>query len=226
MRSAMMARMRVRGTGSVGRLARSGGASGGNCVAAAFWTGGCRTGEVAARRTSSFVMRPSGPVPAMPLRSRPCSLAMRRARGEERRRPAGPCATCGAAAFWTGCCAGTCGAAAFWTGCRAGTCGAAACAFDAGAATFVPASPMMATTVLTSTVAPSGKRISASTPATGEGISASTLSVEISKSGSSFSTSSPTALSHLVIVPSKIDSPIWGMMTSVGIASSFADRRL
>ncbi len=26
--------------------------------------------------------------------------------------------------------------------------------------------------------------------------------------------------SHLVIVPSKIDSPIWGMMTSVGIVPS------
>jgi hypothetical protein len=32
---------------------------------------------------------------------------------------------------------------------------------------------------------------------------------------------SPTFLSHLVIVPSKIDSPIWGMMTSVGMRSSF-----
>ena len=31
-------------------------------------------------------------------------------------------------------------------------------------------------------------------------------------------------LSHLVIVPSKIDSPIWGMMTSVGMHSSFAVR--
>ncbi len=28
-------------------------------------------------------------------------------------------------------------------------------------------------------------------------------------------TVSPMALSHLVIVPSKIDSPIWGMMISV-----------
>ena len=81
---------------------------------------------------------------------------------------------------------------------------------------------MTATTVFTSMVAPSGKRISASTPATGEGISASTLSVEISKSGSSIATVSPMALSHLVIVPSKIDSPIWGMMTSVDMHSSFA----
>src|ERR1019366_7546617 len=52
------------------------------------------------------------------------------------------------------------------------------------------------------------------------GISASTLSVEISNSGSSFSTASPAFLSHLVIVPSKIDSPIWGMITSVGMDPS------
>jgi hypothetical protein len=29
-------------------------------------------------------------------------------------------------------------------------------------------------------------------------------------------------LSHLVMVPSKMDSPIWGMMTSVGIISFHA----
>jgi hypothetical protein len=51
-------------------------------------------------------------------------------------------------------------------------------------------------------------------PAAGEGISASTLSVEISNSGSSRSMRSPTFLSHFVTVPSAIDSPIWGMMTS------------
>src|ERR1700722_20918173 len=54
-------------------------------------------------------------------------------------------------------------------------------------------------------------------PAAGEGISASTLSVEISKSGSSRWTVSPGFLSHLVMVPSVMDSPIWGMTTSVGM---------
>ena len=83
--------------------------------------------------------------------------------------------------------------------------------------------PMTATTVLMLTVAPSGILISVRTPATGEGISASTLSVEISKSGSSFSTRSPGFLSHLVMVPSKIDSPIWGMITSVGMNPSLRD---
>ena len=64
------------------------------------------------------------------------------------------------------------------------------------------------------TVVPGATRISRRTPAAGEGISASTLSVEISNRGSSRSTRSPTFLSHFVTVPSAIDSPIWGMMTS------------
>src|SRR5258706_558382 len=56
--------------------------------------------------------------------------------------------------------------------------------------------------------------ISANTPAAGAGISASTLSVEISNSGSSRFTGSPTFLSHLLKVPSAIDSPICGINTS------------
>ena len=54
-----------------------------------------------------------------------------------------------------------------------------------------------ATTVCTRTVCPSLTRISASVPALGDGISASTLSVEISKIGSSRLTASPTFFSHL-----------------------------
>src|SRR6267143_1630328 len=71
-----------------------------------------------------------------------------------------------------------------------------------------------ATSVCTGTVCPSCTLISASTPAAGAGISASTLSVEISNSGSSRFTVSPTFLSHLLKVPSAIDSPIWGIKTS------------
>ena len=56
-------------------------------------------------------------------------------------------------------------------------------------------------------------------PAAGEGISASTLSVEISKSGSSRSTVSPIFLIHRTMVPSAIDSPIWGITTGVDISS-------
>jgi hypothetical protein len=95
--------------------------------------------------------------------------------------------------------------------------GAEAEGADAEAAGFSPASPITATTVLIATVCPSGTRISVRVPATGEGISASTLSVEISKIGSSRFTVSPTFFIHFVMVPSAIDSPIWGMMTSVAM---------
>ncbi len=117
MRSAMMALMRVNGTGSVGSVVGEdavgsavgvvpGTCGAGTCSAAAFWTGDCADAELAARSTSSLVMRPSEPVPAMRPRSRPCSLAMRRARGEERMRPV-TCAACGGADSWTGDCATT-----------------------------------------------------------------------------------------------------------------------
>src|SRR5690349_3784952 len=79
---------------------------------------------------------------------------------------------------------------------------------------------MIATTLLTGTVSPSFTRISVTTPAAGEGISASTLSVEISNSGSSRSTASPTFLIQRTIVPSAIDSPICGITTGVGIQTS------
>ena len=51
-------------------------------------------------------------------------------------------------------------------------------------------------------------------PATGDGSSASTLSVEISTMPSSTSTVSPTCLSHSRTVPSETDSPICGTVTS------------
>jgi len=84
-----------------------------------------------------------------------------------------------------------------------------------GAAATAPASvSIRATTVCTATVCPSWTTISASTPAVGAGISASTLSVEISKMGSSRFTASPTFFIHRDKVPSAMDSPIWGMITS------------
>jgi hypothetical protein len=52
-------------------------------------------------------------------------------------------------------------------------------------------------------------------PALGAGISASTLSVEISKIGSSRLMESPTFFIQRESVPSAIDSPIWGMITSI-----------
>ncbi len=108
------------------------------------------------------------------------------------------------------------GGAASGFGAGAGAAGAGA------AAAFSPASPISATTVLIATVWPSATLISRSVPAAGDGISASTLSVEISKIGSSRLTGSPTFLSHFVIVPSAIDSPICGMMTSAAMVLPFA----
>ena len=65
-----------------------------------------------------------------------------------------------------------------------------------------------------------------STPAAGDGISVSTLSVETSSSGSSTSTRSPSCLSQRVTVPSVTLSPSRGMVTDTGICTdSFVDGR-
>ncbi len=74
---------------------------------------------------------------------------------------------------------------------------------------------MTASSAPTSTVSSSSALISRSVPATGEGISVSTLSVETSRSASSTATSSPTCLSQRVTVPSVTDSPRAGRVTDV-----------
>ena len=73
----------------------------------------------------------------------------------------------------------------------------------------------MATTVPTSTVSSSPTLMASRVPATGEGTSVSTLSVETSRSGSSTSTASPTSLSQRVTVPSVTLSPRAGSVISV-----------
>ena len=70
--------------------------------------------------------------------------------------------------------------------------------------------------MLIATVCPSLTLISRRVPATGDGISASTLSVEISKIGSSRFTVSPTFFIHFVMVPSVTVSPSCGIVTSTG----------
>ena len=77
---------------------------------------------------------------------------------------------------------------------------------------------MTARTAPTSTVSSSSARISRTTPAAGEGISVSTLSVEISSKGSSASTVSPTCFNHRLTVPSVTLSPRAGRVTSVDMA--------
>src|ERR1700677_1252588 len=148
---------------------------------------------------SVFVMRPEAPVPETLVRSTLLSFAILRTSGDERTRSPSV-----AAAVVAGANAGADAAA-----------GVAATGPAAGVAALPAPPPITATTVLMVTVAPSATLISDRIPATGDGISASTLSVEISKMGSSRWTLSPTFFSHLVIVPSVMDSPIWGIVTSV-----------
>ena len=111
--------------------------------------------------------------------------------------------------------AGAAGAAAGAAGASAagaGAAGAAAAAGAAGAAAPEP-SPMIARAAPTSTSSSSGTRICSTTPATGEGTSVSTLSVETSTRGASTSMVSPTSTSQRVTVPSVTDSPSAGSTT-------------
>src|SRR5207248_3200361 len=71
-----------------------------------------------------------------------------------------------------------------------------------------------ASSVPTSTVVPTSTTISETRPLAGDGISVSTLSVEISTTISSASTQSPTRFFHSTTVPSATDTPIWGIVTS------------
>src|SRR5437763_15185745 len=80
---------------------------------------------------------------------------------------------------------------------------------------------MRASSVPTSTVAPGSTSISATRPEAGDGISASTLSVEISTIASTAFTQSPTRLRHSTIVPSATDTPICGMFTSTVVVLVF-----
>src|SRR6266702_8208914 len=198
---AMMERILVMGTSSPGIGA---GAAGFAAAAGAYGTAAYLAAVGFSRwlRMSDLLRRPAEPVPGTWLRSTLLSLAILRTSGDERRRSPDVAA------------AGVSETGAAATGSAAAGVGAAA--FGAGAAAGLPAPPpITATMVLMVTVEPSGNLISVSTPAAGEGISASTLSVEISNSGSSRSTVSPTCFSHLVMVPSVMDSPICGMGTSV-----------
>src|SRR6185503_1099307 len=108
------------------------------------------------------------------------------------------------------------GAAAFAAGAGAAFFSAAGAVFTAAPS---PSQEIVPTTVFTWTVVPSVTFISCRTPEAGAGISASTLSVEISNSGSSRWILSPGFFSHLVMVPSTMDSPIWGITISVAMGS-------
>ena len=86
---------------------------------------------------------------------------------------------------------------------------------DEGGSGAAPASPILPSSPPTGTVSSSSAVMERSVPATGDGISVSTLSVDTSTSGSSTSTLSPTFFSHRVTVPSVTDSPSSGILTGV-----------
>src|SRR4051812_44763945 len=77
---------------------------------------------------------------------------------------------------------------------------------------------IVASTVPTSTVAPTSTEMDVTRPVAGDGTSVSTLSVEISTIGSSDSTQSPTRFFHSTTVPSATDTPIWGIVTSTAVS--------
>src|ERR1035438_10063268 len=208
------------GGGGGGAASTGRGGGGGACCWRAMWPS-----------RSCFVMRPPATVPFTLLRSMEYSRAMRRTSGESG--PVGSGASAdssaggGGGATWTSA-AGlescpTAWAAAGWAAAGWAAAGWAAAGWAAAgwaaageaAGAVPPPSSMRATTVLMPTVFPSSTMTSESVPAAGDGISVSTLSVEISNSGSSRSTWSPGFFSHLVSVPSTMLSPIWGITTSV-----------
>src|SRR3954466_1066927 len=180
-------------------------------------TGACNNLSLAAlgapasaRSTSSATIRPSGPVPRISASSMPRSLAMRRASGEALMRPLpdaidASCRSCVGA----GC--GSFGFASFWGSSWASSWGAEAAA---ASGTSSPSEPMNATVCPTGT-SPSATAILSRTPAASASTSCVTLSVSSSKSGSPFSTGSPSDLSQRTIVPDSMPWPSRGRMTSV-----------
>ena len=95
-------------------------------------------------------------------------------------------------------------------------------AAGAGVSTGAPtsdSSPIKANSAPTSTTSSSWAANESRIPVTGEGISVSTLSVEISTSGSSALTWSPTLFNQRVIVPSVTLSPSCGILTETDIGA-------
>ena len=172
-------------------------------------------------RMSFFVTRPPRPVPCTWLGSTPCSDAIFATTGDTKVLPfVDEGSVVSLAAGGAGVASSTVSAVGVAGASETAADSAAACAVAGSGTSSVdevappPSPPITASFVPTSTVAPSCTRICVSVPEPGLGTSVSTLSVEISSSGSSASTCSPSCLSHLVIVPSETDTPICGITTS------------
>src|ERR1700688_10032 len=231
----MILRMLVMGTRSPGQAAGDGEAAAREGADGAVdWDTGAdgALGDAGGRSMkammSCLVIRPPSPVPETCERFTLCSRAILRTSGEERASSspssAGSCAG-GGGALAAG--AGTEAGADLFSSFFSGTAltgadfsgAVAGGAADFAAVAASPSTAIVPTMVFTPTVVPSETLISCRTPEAGAGISASTLSVEISKSGSSRWALSPRFFYHFVIIPSTLESPIWGMMMSVGMIS-------
>ena len=137
-----------------------------------------------------MVTRPPRPLPGTSERSTDCSAAIRATTGETKARP------------------------------PPGPFGTEAAANDSRTP-LLPAAASVgvisAIVVPTGTVSPSSLTMRSRIPSAGLGTSVSTLSVEISSSGSSALVASPSLFSHLTIVPSETETPICGMTTSMWV---------
>src|SRR5215218_8425419 len=151
--------------------------------------------------TSFFVTRPRRPLPSICDRSSSCSSAIRRTTGVTGGARPSPPPSAGA------------GRSLISASPEAAS-PASASSESPPAARPSPPVSIVASTVPTSTVSPTGTSTSLSRPLTGAGTSVSTLSVEISTIGSSASTSSPGSFFQATMVPSATETPIWGMVTS------------
>src|SRR5829696_8868441 len=183
----------------------------GSALAAGRWPG-CSPRCWTNASTSSRRTRPPLPLPLTWLRSMSCSRARRRTSGDT---PAAalpsplPFPDRAAALSRPGrsLAAGRASGSPPWS------------PSPASSASPPPPPPITASSAPTSTVSSAWTLIDWRTPATGEGTSVSTLSVDTSNSGSSASTWSPSCLSQRVMVPSVIDSPSSGMVTVVLLPS-------
>src|SRR5436853_5828609 len=229
------------GGASAGGLGGAGGASAGGGVAGASGVGAASSGAAGGccappdstnARMSFFVTRPPEPVPGTWDGSIPCSPAMRATTGDTNALPLplgvgaadGAGAADGSGAVGAGVSAGDAASASAAASAVAGAGASSAAGVGASgsAASAAGASeadpPIWPSFVPTSTVSPSWTRICVSVPDPGLGTSVSTLSVEISSSGSSASTCSPSCFSQRVIVPSETDTPICGITTSTAVS--------
>jgi len=159
--------------------------------------------DATAASTSSRVTRPPMPDPRTEAASMPCSAASLRTAGESRARSPLPSSPLTDPASGPGA-RPPAGAGGTSEGATVG--GAAAAGVPAPATSICPI------TEPTRTVSPSATEILTSLPSKGEGISAFTLSVTTSTSGSSRLTKSPSCFSQWSTVPSVTDSPSCGIL--------------